>query len=380
MLIYLFIFICSAFLFYLSEKPELAKYRKCFVFFAIVLPSILAGLRSENVGVDVKIYAIPIYSAASASDNLIQFIQNQLVIGNKDFGFNVLNYFLSRLTNDYHFGLFAYQMITLTFIYLGYKNYEKKFGAPLWLCILLYLLLLYNPSLNIMRQCIAVSILFYGITCMFNKRYVRTILFIFVAILFHSSAILGIPIALMYLFLCRETCPDMKTQIIKSSVLICCGLLFVLLFPTLLKMVVNLGILHSRYLDYLPGGTWSTIGVDSSINILSVMPSLFYLLLILMAFRKMNEYKKESLFLTFSSLIILLLDFSPLYANYLTRAGYYFLPFQAVMLADIADICPAKYKKFYVLMIIAAMLVVWIVTVVILGYYGTIPYEFFWNV
>ena len=27
--------------------------------------------------------------------------------------------------------------------------------------------------------------------------------------------------------------------------------------------------------------------------------------------------------------------------------------------------------------IISAMLVVWIVTVVILGYYGTVPYEFF---
>lgn len=93
----------------------------------------------------------------------------------------------------------------------------------------------------------------------------------------------------------------------------------------------------------------------------------------------MDELKGEGMFFLYVSIIMLLIDFGPLYASFIDRLGYYFIPFQCVSLANLANCYDGKKKKGYMLMIVCVFLLIWVVKFVILGYTETVPYQLFWN-
>lgn len=70
----------------------------------------------------------------------------------------------------------------------------------MWLVMLLYYFSMYNVSLNIMRQTIAVSFVTLAVTYLFDKQYKPYFVLMVIAFAMHSSAILGFGIFPMYLF------------------------------------------------------------------------------------------------------------------------------------------------------------------------------------
>lgn len=379
MIIYLFVFLTSIIFLY-NSNLKCSKYKTGLIVGAVLLLALVAGLRSENVGVDVKVYAIPYYKLASQSTSLGDLFNYMKMYYSTDVGFHMVNYLASRITDDYHLGLFIYELMFIIFSYLGIREFEKKSSTPVWLAMLFLLFSLYNPSLNIMRQCIAVSILFYGIACYLNSKKVHYLIAQLIAFSFHSSSIIGIGIIVLFHLLSFKHNQTVNKQMMHGGGLILCGIVFLCMIPSVVNVLVEMGLLHQNFLLYLPGGIYSNIGSGDLINPLSVMPSLFYFGLVAIHYKSLMNEKYEGLFMLFCCLIVFAIDFGPLVAEYITRIGYYFIPFQCVALANVSNVCVAKYRKWYIAMVIAAMIVVWIVTICILGYHGTVPYEFFWMV
>lgn len=118
-----------------------------------------------------------------------------------DFGFYFLTYILSRFFKDYHIGFFVYAILVQVFFYIAFKRCKKLFNTPVWFAMLLINLFLYNISLNLMRQCIAVPIAFLAWTYLADGKIKQYILFTIIAVVFHSSALITVLILPMYLLL-----------------------------------------------------------------------------------------------------------------------------------------------------------------------------------
>ena len=69
-MIYIVFFLISCFLIWLSEKSPSRNIGKFLAFIAILLPCILAGMRADTIGTDVRVYVEPMNNAAKQSTSL----------------------------------------------------------------------------------------------------------------------------------------------------------------------------------------------------------------------------------------------------------------------------------------------------------------------
>ena len=68
-MIYLLLFAISTLLIYIAEKKKYNKYKTLLISFAILIPSVIAGIRNSSVGTDVNVYGIVSYRNALQYNN-----------------------------------------------------------------------------------------------------------------------------------------------------------------------------------------------------------------------------------------------------------------------------------------------------------------------
>ena len=112
--------------------------------------------------------------------------------------------FISRFLGEMGFNFQAiialYCILTYTFIYMGLKqiSHDKEF---LGVVIFFVYIVFYFPSLSIMRQSLAISIVFWGTyRFLHNEKYLKFLITVGVAYLFHISSLLYILCIPFYIF------------------------------------------------------------------------------------------------------------------------------------------------------------------------------------
>ena len=159
----------------LTYKVSKVNINRLAIYFAFVLVVLFAGLRYE-IG-----YDYPKYLAGFLFDSELRH-------------WEPLFNFLTRVIREINFGLdsqalfLVFSFLTITILYQALKKYSQHYR----LSLLLYLLIpaLYLNTFSVVRQGIAMVILFYGLyylTVKVNKR--RYLLFGVLAFLFHYSSI-----------------------------------------------------------------------------------------------------------------------------------------------------------------------------------------------
>lgn len=378
--IYIFVFMVSCFLLYIGDGVRNRFISKSCVLVGILLPSLLAGLRADSIGTDVTIYGISFFERAINSSSVLEFINKQILLGHSDIGFNILVYISPIFSKDYHFGLFLFELITIILIYLGIKKCEKRYNTPVWLGMLLYYLCLYNASLNIMRQNIAVAIAFYAFTYVWDKKYKEYIALMIMAFLVHSSAIVGIVPFLMYIFMQKVSESSERKQLFRGLIFLLAVFIVIAGSSRIVETLVNMGIFRANYLNYLQGGSYSTVTEGRSVSIAVLFFQLIYLAIYFLHYRMLNKRNMNSLFFTMISAMVLLIScFGPLFAEYISRLSYYFIPLQMVGLANTLMLYKKNSQPIWIFLIIVLVFATWMRTYVILGYHATVPYQFYWN-
>ena len=164
-MIYILFFLISCLFFWLSEKCKNRIARNLLAIIAILIPCILAGLRSDTIGTDVKVYVEPMYNAAKESHNLTDYMNQRwfviwryMYVNKFEIGFSFMIYFIQKFGGSLSIVLFFIQLLIIAPIYIGLKKINKPY--PICFCMLVFFLLFYNTSLNMMRQWIAMAILF----------------------------------------------------------------------------------------------------------------------------------------------------------------------------------------------------------------------------
>lgn len=373
-MIYLLVFILIA-IFSFAAQHTRNKYAKVVLyFFAIFIPSIISGLRHETIGTDVLYYGKDFFKAAYDSKNYLDFLnvlKQREIFG--DLAFHTLNFIISKTIGNFQFALFTYTFITEVFFLLSFLILQKKYKIDATLGMVLIHLMFYNLSLNLLRQSIAVSIIFYSIVNLLDNKYIKTIFFGFFGFTFHSSSIIILLIvAVFYLVYSSKK----RYNIISSFVFI---LLFGCLFfvsPYLIKFLVNIGMLKEGFLNYLPGGIYDT-GEHFSKRVLFI-PSLLTCTNFLFYSFPTKKYKMHRFFLLMSA-VYLIFSFGNFMSIHFIRISYFFVPFTIV--CQLLNMSNMDYglKRSYQIFIIAVLTAIWFYEIVVLNFNQTTPYKFYWE-
>lgn len=186
MFYYLICFAFSSYLFWIGQqvKDKHVWFRLTIYGVALLVPSILAGVRDISVGTDVLVYAYPVFKDAYYAPNFDSlFYQWQRI----EVGYLWLNYLVSGITSSHNIFLGLIMFIEVLFVFMTLNRWKEK--MPLWLGMLVFYLLFFNLSLNLMRQALALSIAFYGMRYIFNRKFLLCSIWVFIGFLFHKSSI-----------------------------------------------------------------------------------------------------------------------------------------------------------------------------------------------
>lgn len=241
MIIYIITFAVSCLFTYIAEK-YITKSKKIFVLlslFAILLPSIIAGVRDITIGYDVGLYGVNYFQLAVNSDSFAEY----RAICDTDFGYAALNYIVSRVTDNIHWFLFVIEFIIVVLVYLfAYSHREKH---PMWLTMLAFFTIFYSNSLNILRQSLALAIIIFGTRYAENSKFLKYLITTIIATMFHATAIVALPIY----FLFKLENLKRKNTYKVFTVLIIVFIMFN--FFSIIETLVNMGILSNRFLSYV---------------------------------------------------------------------------------------------------------------------------------
>lgn len=174
LLLYCLFMFLSVGMAYLADKYNSIVLRNLLILFLIVI----TGFRGYEVGIDTPnyietwdetIFGIPVYS---------------------EIGFQWLMLLLQKFTLNPTSLFVSCSTIIFTFLIIRLWDFRQIASFTIMIAVLYMLVLM--RSMNIMRQYCAIAIVFFSTRYLFQKGYLKFILGVIVATLFHTSSLLAI--------------------------------------------------------------------------------------------------------------------------------------------------------------------------------------------
>lgn len=311
---YMCIFMVSIFFFKQSEKEldlynpnvKIKKYtiskRKLYGFFfaliGMLVISIFAGIRANDVGTDTNGYPVTFMRLARSSSSLHNLLTINSDLSNEPLG-AILVYLCSLFTDKTWLLLFFYQFLTIIPIFLS--AYEMKDKLSISNVIIVYCLMFFNNSLNMMRQSVVCALILYAFVLVINnKSKLRILIILLISIAFHRSSIYGI-----ILVLASYYALSIGNRKLKYIVYI-----LIILFPAIIPQIANIVAkitADEHILFYFKVFIEGTAKMDwfvnplSSYSIIYILVSLCYLLMpilfnthLFQYFKRLNTHNKSS--------------------------------------------------------------------------------------
>lgn len=379
MAIYLISFAVSLLLIAFTEKRRKAYF--CFFsIIALLIPCLVAALRAECVGTDILVYVKPMTENAIGSDNFSHYwnsswfsVWRDKFVYEHEIGFAALVYIVAKLTGSMGAVLFCIQAVTIVPVFVALAMNRKK--APVWLGMLMFYLMYYNSTLNMMRQWMAMGILLLAFQLLLNKKYWQTLLCTLVAILFHYSAVIILPIYFIWWFLrlfrkgtLVQGDIKVSTRMVVIIVIGFVGVLALMNVDLLLKLMIRLG--FGRFSNYLSGNALSILFGQ----IILRLPVLGVTVVSWKRFNKSSPH--AGFFLTMMILDLLASQLTSI-ATYAFRISFYFAMFGLLAVPQVYTCQKTPFEKKIVgIGLSAFFLIYWYYTYSYIGAHETIPYVF----
>lgn len=359
MLIYIVVFCLSAFFAYLAQRFENKKILTIiFSIIAILIPSILAGVRDLTIGTDIGVYGKTFFNRAVISNSFQEYSK----ICETEVGYRLVNYIVSRFTNNVNIFLFILEFIIIGIVYIAF--YQRRKDTPIWLCMLCYLFLFYNRLLNLLRQGIALSIIIYSYKYLDKNELKKYLIAVIIATLFHTTAIFAIT---LYFIKIVSKSKSRKALIPIISMVI---LVLILGYGKILSFLIyNIGIVSTRYAIYLPSANFS-------FNLVETLVLCFFVILAIVFSKKVNKLNQNNmLYILIGFFGIILTQLSGV-ADYADRIAFYYTGIYPIMLASIPqNVGKNKIDKFTLnYVIIMLFFVFWYWKFIKMGSCETYPY------
>ena len=366
MIPYLISFMLCVFFLFLWKKTS-EKHKKLSRFFIVIalsIPALLSAFRSYSVGVDTLVYQKPFFDIAKNYSSFTSYL------GTQNTSSEVL-YHLTTWISARYFSIqtlfFLLQILTIVPIFIALNRTKNK--NIVIIGILFYLLFAFNESLNMARQSIALSFSVLAISQLIDRKYIKTIIAAIVAILFHSSAYMIIPVCALVMTLTSKL--NKKTKTLFSLFIIIATFLIT---TYLLNIIGALSTFSesevlNKYANY--SNRFESVGFNIPLFAIWLI-----ILLVTIAFTKASSKNDTRSLYILMSTLYLASFFANTIIHYSNRAFYYFSYPAIIYLLPktILEHTGIKNTKPLTLILTFILLAQWILQNVYWNYNNTTPY------
>ena len=266
-----------------KDRENNNKKMKLLAIMIIIIISLLGGLRGITIGTDLNVYGEKWFNIAVNSSS---FVTYKSTISTTDIGYIFLNYIVSRFTNNFNIYLFIHQLICNGIIVSVLYKHKNK--TPFAISLLCYLCIFYGRTFNILRQAVALSIVFYGISKLINNQEKKFIIYVLIATLFHFTAIFSIVILPI-----KKICySENKRKDIYIFTIILITILVTINIEPVIKFLYMHGIVNKRIYNYL----FDFVNISGKIFSFELLLKICILLLIILNEKKLKKQNKENYF------------------------------------------------------------------------------------
>lgn len=350
-----------------SGQRILAKLPYCLlIFIGLLIPAIIAGVRDYSVGTDVLVYGNTWFNRAFTADykTYIEWATSSSVGS----GYAFLNYVISRFTNNPHIFYFVYNFLENIIIFLGIKHFSGQINVTLGMST--YYFLFFNVLLNILRQGMALALIVWGLKYVVDKKFIKYILVVAVATLFHNTSFLAILIYLVYWI-----SNDVKnTSVLKDIVSLSIVMLILILFTQLTTVLFSHLLLSDRYQAFIGS---SNVRGGFLGHLLLCIPILALYVLNLIYNKKLSGMDKSFSYLV---LVTTLMSIFNIYSSNLSRITLYFDFLFIIMIPYIVKngLPRIKWKNVDVELVLVTiyLFIYWWLIFVIMQSGETVPFIF----
>lgn len=221
--------------------------------------------------------------------------------------------------NGHNVILLASAVTLIIYLVTLYKNTDRQTTATL----LFIFLGCWHVSFNAVRQCLAASFIFLGINAMRNKNFTKFLICIFIASLFHKTAIVMVVIYFLV---------NRKVSVKNISLLIIASIAILLSFDKVFEFTsFFMEDIHSDTLEY------STASVNVFRILVAAVPAVYVIIL-----KWGKEYTDRETFATNLLIINAIFMFATSNSTYFARLGIYTAPFVAVSLPEMIRVLKGK--------------------------------------
>lgn len=374
---YILIFILTAGLFQMAAQRK-GIIQKILIFLTIAIPVLFAALRNNTVGIDTGVYAWPLIQRASqlSWSNFFKYAS----IDGIEIGYVGLTYMCANYMGGLPTLLGIAQLITIGFVFLRIWDFRKE--VPVFVMSMMYMLLLYNRSFNLIRQCMAMAVVFYATRFIDNKKILFVGL-VFLAMLFHNSAVLGLVYLVIYY------AASGKLGRAKAGILIMATFFMVASYNSILFTVVKTIMGNTeKYLKYFQVSAsghlslYDIVFKAGAVAVIIFMSASFWKRDILADYSAAvsgGVRKIEGKNISTRFLLIAMFGFALYFLTFYNGDSYRFSLYFQIMMPVIIPQVRKRFKRenrlFVDVMIILISFLNWYVFMIVGDGYGTIPYS-----
>lgn len=368
MFLYLVTFILSLLFFEigvrrLDDDDEIAPIPYLWIGLSMILPVVLAAMRSENIGVDVPVYVIPTFYEVIDSRSFFEAVDSIKI----DFLYILLAYVAKFISTDLWSILMLTELCIVVPFWMAFIKLRDKLNPTFALFI--FYCVLYNHTLNMMRQSIAMGMIILAVAYMIENKKGWMMFWFCIALGFHKSAMLGIALPVLYYF--SNYFP------LNQNISLYLGVFLVLIFiassfATFLVVLIDNGILDLKYLVYTEAGVFEA-RVSKSLLVIVFIE----LLLLSMAVINYGDEYLDLNFYFLCGIITVLFCLTGFVVVYLARISWFFHIINFISMAYVFSnpymFGDLKYMKWAFVILLCFY---WWFAFVHSGESSTIPYEF----
>lgn len=320
MYVYIIMLLLSLFFIMLAEKSNSNKIKNILTILSAI-PFILVSALRYDVGTDYFYRYVPDYNSIVNGGN----------VDNLEIGFKLLINLCILITKDYQILFIVTSIITITlFMYTIQKQSKNKA-----LSITIFLLGgFFFQSLNILRQYMAIAIVFFSYRYLLKNKYPIFIVSVVLAFFIHNASI----VCLIMLLLKDREILNFKTILIVALIIFIFGTPLINLFKSIAQ--------NTRFNVYID--SLYDRGDMRKLTILSNLIIYIFMYLQYIVKRKNNTVIKEDIFyinMQGATLIFIMLS-SKFYLFF--RIAYYFMIYQIVSIPYfIKTIDTEKLYQYY---------------------------------
>lgn len=365
-------------LFALSDRVKYTQ-RKPIVFISVMALCLLAGMRAVGVGTDTRVYLMPVYEAAKRSHSIGEYLNSSFhaftwttdYVKDMEPLFPLLVLIVTKITGS----LYCVQTILELCVILPlYVAVRKDKNTSLGMAMFVFCMAFYNPSMNMMRQSIAMSLGVLGFEYWKNAEKKNAFICVIIAFLFHTSSLLILLIYLLYDYIVKGTTLSITGNNVSKRnetprILISMGIGFVVMIMMSAIVSALSAVGFGEYVSYVTGKL-----VFMPNQLLIRIPQI---ILIIWSYRYLRKDGEDiSFFLVMEVYAVLFSQFTSV-SGYGGRIALYFAIFEVLVISQaMSALKPRKSGIIIRPLIIGYYMFYWWYYFVFVGAHQTVPYIF----